>query len=172
MKRIFSLPGLLAVCLTAAAIFSQPLSADTPSPQKGDVCKSDIVITAKHASHSFAVSRTTYEGEVKATDGEFTLTADHMIVEFTTESGISRIVASGNVCIVQPGTQSKATSNRADYAKVDVDGNSAQTITLSENPILFRPEGKIIDAAEVVYSLRTRTLDTLGGTPKTVIYQN
>ncbi|MEM1059162.1 MAG: LptA/OstA family protein [Verrucomicrobiota bacterium] len=101
-----------------------------------------------------------FSGNVKVEGTDFSMDSRELEVFFDAKSKVERLVAIGEVKIVQPGRET--TANKADY---DVRTNK---ILLTGSPKIIE-DGRTITAPEIVIDRNTNSMQTGGGGTKLVI---
>ena len=113
----------------------------TMAPVFGNENEEEVtVITSEKLTFDYNRQYALFENEVVVVDPRLTLYADKMIVRFDEDNKADRIVAEGNVIIVQDDKRARA--REAEYKVADGE------ITLSGEPMVM--SGKNIFTAEVM----------------------
>ncbi len=128
--------ALLSATLMAAPARAQTDPATTASPAE---------ITADSVDMDFEKRTALFRGNVQVNDRGMTLTSDLMLVQLSATNELKHVEASGNVVILQPQLNRKASSQKAVY---DV---AAGKIVLTGQPILQMGDNRMTNAAQITY---------------------
>ena len=108
-------------------------SAQEKAPDKKETAKKvkseDLVITSRHLNYDHVNRQAIFTKDVKAVNGETTMTSDKMICYFDEKNDPYLVIAEGNVIILK-GDQ-KGTSEKAVYKITD------EIIILRQRPQLY-----------------------------------
>jgi len=130
---------LLAAC--ALALAGQVSGADDEAAEG----RRETDIRADKVDVDFQTGVANFAGNVIVSDGQMTVKADTMIVHFSQEHELTKIEARGNVVILQPEADRRAT---AGYAVYDIETGS---ISLTESPALRMSGNHWEDATKITY---------------------
>ncbi len=154
------LSGLLA--LTAGPARSEtpapaaPAAPAPAAPAAPAAKPGETELKADRMEMDFKSGQAVFTGNVRVTDGTMILQADSMTVDFTPDNQLKRVDAKGNVLIVQPDKQRRATAGHALY---DV---ATGTVTLDDKPRLQMEKHSMEGAERIVYNRDTEKVTTEG----------
>ncbi len=149
MKHLLT---LFALCLLALPAWAQtsPLASEANENKK---TKPPTTVTSESLRLDMSKRHGIFSGDVKVEGSDFTMTARELEVFFDDDSKVERLIAIGDVKIVQPNRET--TSNRADY---DVRTNK---ILLTGSPKII-DGGRVITAPEIVIDRTDNSMKTGG----------
>jgi len=142
----------LLIAVTAHAQDAVTPGASTPAD--GKTTDPPTTVTADSLRLDMSKRYGVFSGNVKVEGTDFNLTSKELEVFFDSKSKVERLVAMGDVRIIQPNRET--TANKADY---DVRTNK---ILLTGSPKIDE-NGKIITAQEIVIDRTDNSLKTSGG---------
>ncbi len=102
-----------------------------------------------------------YVGNVVVVGKNFRMTCQDMKVFSTTDNKLSKIVATGEVIITQPGRVTHC--GHAEYYQ------DSDTFDLTEEPIIYQGTDKVLKGAEIIIDRKSQKLTTKGGRTTTII---
>ena len=141
--------GCLGVALAGSFLLggAKTMAADLPMALggKGSVKSSELQIASDTVDMDFAERMAVFEGSVEVTDARMTLNADKMIVTLSAQDELQRLEATGNVIVLETGTDRRATAGKAVY---DV---AKGIIVLTEKPVVIAGENKLSHAYRITY---------------------
>jgi len=143
-----------AVATAAAPATAAP--AQTPAAPAEAGKEGETELKAEHMEMDFKAGHAVFTGNVRVSDATMTLYADRMAIDFTEDNQLKRVEATGNVIIVQPDKQRKATAGHAVYDA------TLGTITLDDKPRLQMEKHSMEGADRIVYSRDSEKVTTEG----------
>jgi lipopolysaccharide transport protein LptA len=118
----------------------------------------ETTVRAKSVDMNFTEHMAVFDGDVEVADGQMTLTSDHMVVHLTTANELQKIIATGNVIIINPEQDRRATAGRAEY------NVTTGAIELTEEPRLEMGGNRLENADKITYFRDSGRVTTEGGT--------
>jgi lipopolysaccharide transport protein LptA len=156
---------LMSVVLASAQ--ETPAAAETgdsPGAETAPPSNSRKVdIKADRMQVDFAARVAKFEGNVKVSEPQMTLEAERLLAYFSESQRLKRVIAMGQVVIVQANTRRKVEAGHAEY---DID--KGEIVLTEETAISMGPDQKLVGAERIVYRIFERRLETEGGSPHIV----
>lgn len=143
---------LLAPLLVAAAPLRAQLPDDLDSAAQPPI--GSTLITADELHSDEATHQAVFTGKVTVTGQNFHMTCQEMTVLFTSDNKVSKIVATGDVVITQPG--------RVTHCGHAVYDQPSDTFDLTQEPIIYQGKEQL-KATEIVIDRTSQKLTTKGG---------
>ncbi len=157
--------GTVTVFLILAAVVSAAAAQERRASRAEESANLPIEITADRLSADSLKNSVTFEGNVVATQGDVTLSAERVFAEYSRVSGvIEKIVAEGNVRVRQEDKEARAAQA--------VFYNIEQRIVLSGGADLTQGGNTVKGEAVTIYLRENRSLVTggEGGRVRAVIH--
>jgi lipopolysaccharide export system protein LptA len=146
----------IAIAAAALLTFSSWTAAPAAEPRGKGARGADqgalpIEITADRLSADNARNSVTFEGAVRAKQGDVSLDADRIFAEYSKAAGaVEKIVAEGNVRVSQAGRT--ATASRAVFYNLE------QRIVLTGNTVLTQGENTLKGETLTIYLRENRSV--------------
>lgn len=147
-----TLAPLLFAALLAGAPLRAQLSEDIDTETQPPVGSTLITSDELHSDEATHVSD--FTGNVVVIGQNFHMTCQEMKVYFTNDNKVTKIVATGEVVITQPGRVTHC--GHAEYYQ-DTD-----TFDLTEEPIIYQGKDKLT-GTEIIIDRKSQKLTTKGG---------
>jgi lipopolysaccharide export system protein LptA len=141
---------LVLFLLARGPLFAQAtddLNPETPPP-------GDTVITSDELHSDDNTHISIFTGNVVVLGTNFKMTCQEMTVYFTPQNKVMKIVAVGNVVVVQPNRVTHC--GHAEYY------HDEDKFDLTDQPVILDPKGKI-SAPEIILMRTTQEMITKGG---------
>ncbi len=142
-RKIFMISGLML-------LFSVSLVGATSAAQK------TLVITSSHYRMDYGTRVIYYEGEVKAVWEDIIMEADEMQIFLTEENTLEKIVARGNVKIIQVKEKREASSEMATYIAED------DKFVLEDKAHYYDEAGNSLLAEKIIIWIEAERLEAEG----------
>lgn len=149
----FLFSSLLPLLLVGATALPAPAQPEVTPGAEAKPTQPPTTVTSESLRLDMSKRHGIFSGDVKVEGTDFTMTARELEVFFDAGSKVERLVAIGEVKIVQPNRET--TSNRADY---DVRTNK---ILLTGSPKII-DGGRTITAPEIVIDRTDNSMKTGG----------
>ncbi|MFW6413838.1 MAG: LptA/OstA family protein [Verrucomicrobiota bacterium] len=130
-------------------------SADKKPPKA-----SESNVRADQMDFDFEAGKIFMEGNVIVTDPDMTIRSQEMTVFLTDDNRLKKVVAEGDVRLIQPDEDRTANSEHAVY---EVDKG---TVTLTKNPRVKMRDNTLENAEKIVFHRDSRRVETHGGSTK------
>jgi len=148
---------LLAVSGLVARAQADGGAADEPEVPAAAAVRRETRIQADSVDMDFNEHTATFEGNVRVTDGQMQVTSERMVVRLSPENELRMIIATGNVVIVNPEQDRRATAGRAEY------NVETGAIELTEAPRLEMGGNRLEKAEKITYFRDSGRVITDGG---------
>lgn len=148
MKPTPLLPAFLSAVLVLTAGASAPAQTRPPAPAAKPAAGEEAPKGTQVVSDSFRLNLEKKEGiftgNVRVTDPTFNLESEELIVYFTPDNKMDRLVARGNVKIKQ-GTERGATCREAEYIVAE------KKIRLTGEPVVMQNQNRVTGTVITIY---------------------
>ena len=158
---VFAIISLLLILPQQSTAQAQQKENDPqPQPQSddsaGNVDTSNTTVRADEMDFDFKEGKILMEGNVIVRDKKMTIRSNDMTVFLTSDKKMKKVIADGNVRIVNPVENRKANSGHAVY---DVEKG---TVVLTEKPRVEMDNNTLKNAEKIIFHRDSERVETVG----------
>jgi len=162
---VFAIISLLLILPQQSTAQAQQKENDPqPQPQSddsaGNVDTSNTTVRADEMDFDFKEGKILMEGNVIVKDNKMTIRSNDMTVFLTSDNKLKKVIADGNVRIVNPEEHRTANSGHAVYEVKE------GTVVLTDNPRVEMNNNTLENAKKIIFHRDSERVETVGSGTK------